>query len=101
MKNIKFVVKLNRGGNLVPEFVQRIDLTPIQISTVALRDKEVILVRLIWEQMEARRDELLGSMTAAQKQAGEVRAERMRALRAEILAARKRKSKDADLNKAS
>ena len=33
MKNTKFVVKLNRGGNLVPEFVQRIDLTPIQTTT--------------------------------------------------------------------
>ena len=33
MKTTKFVVKLNRGGNLVPEFVQRIDLTPIQMTT--------------------------------------------------------------------
>ena len=33
MKNTKFVVKLNRGGNLVPEFVQRIDLAPIQTTT--------------------------------------------------------------------
>ena len=33
MKTTKFVVKLNRGGNLVPEFVQRIDLTPIQTTT--------------------------------------------------------------------
>ena len=29
----KFVVKLNRGGSLAPEFVQRIDLTPIQTTT--------------------------------------------------------------------
>jgi hypothetical protein len=33
MKNTKFVVKLNRGGHLVPEFVQRIDRTPIQMTT--------------------------------------------------------------------
>jgi hypothetical protein len=33
MKNTKFVVKLNRGGNLVPEFVQRIDRIPIQTTT--------------------------------------------------------------------
>jgi hypothetical protein len=33
MKNTKFVVKLNRGGNLAPEFVQRIDRTPIQTTT--------------------------------------------------------------------
>jgi hypothetical protein len=33
MKNTKFVVKLNRGGTLAPEFVQRIDLTPIQTTT--------------------------------------------------------------------
>jgi hypothetical protein len=33
MKNTKFVVKLNRGGNLVPQFVQGIDRTPIQMTT--------------------------------------------------------------------
>jgi hypothetical protein len=33
MKNTKFVVKLNRGGNLVPAFVQRIDQTPIKTTT--------------------------------------------------------------------
>jgi hypothetical protein len=33
MKNTKFVVKLNRGGTLVPKFVQRIDQTPIQTTT--------------------------------------------------------------------
>ena len=33
MKNTKFVVKLNRGGTLVPKFVQRIDMTPIQTTT--------------------------------------------------------------------
>ena len=33
MKNTKFVVKVNRGGNLVPEFVQRIDRIPIQTTT--------------------------------------------------------------------
>jgi hypothetical protein len=33
MKHTKFVVKLNRGGTLVPKFVQRIDQTPIQTTT--------------------------------------------------------------------
>jgi hypothetical protein len=33
MKNTKFVVKLNRGGTLAPEYVQRLDLTPIQTTT--------------------------------------------------------------------
>jgi len=33
MKNTKFVVKLNRGGTLAPEFVQRIDPTPIRMTT--------------------------------------------------------------------
>ena len=33
MKNTKFVVKVNRGGTLVPEYVQRIDRTPIQKTT--------------------------------------------------------------------
>ena len=33
MKTIKFVVKVNRGGTRVPEYVQRIDPTPIQMTT--------------------------------------------------------------------
>jgi hypothetical protein len=33
MKTIKFVVKVNRGGNRAPEYVQRIDPTPIQMTT--------------------------------------------------------------------
>jgi hypothetical protein len=32
MKNTKFVVKVNRSGH-TPEFVQRIDRTPIQRTT--------------------------------------------------------------------
>jgi hypothetical protein len=32
MKNIKFVVRVNRGG-LVPSYVQRIDRTPVQMTT--------------------------------------------------------------------
>lgn len=32
MKNIKFVVKINRGS-LVPEFVQRTDRTPVRMTT--------------------------------------------------------------------
>jgi hypothetical protein len=33
VNNIKFVVKLKRAGTHAPEFVQRIDLTPIQTTT--------------------------------------------------------------------
>ena len=33
MKTTKFVVKLNRSGALAPQYVQRIDRTPIQITT--------------------------------------------------------------------
>ena len=33
MKTTKFVVKLNRAGIHAPEFVQRIDRTPIQTTT--------------------------------------------------------------------
>ena len=32
MKNIKFVVKVNRGG-CTPAYVQRVDPTPIQMTT--------------------------------------------------------------------
>ena len=32
MKNIKFVVKVNRGS-LAPAFVQRTDRTPVQMTT--------------------------------------------------------------------
>jgi hypothetical protein len=32
MKNTKFVVKVNRGGTHAPEYVRRIDLTPIQTT---------------------------------------------------------------------
>jgi hypothetical protein len=33
MKTIKFVVKVNRGGTRAPEYVHRIDPTPIQMTT--------------------------------------------------------------------
>ncbi len=33
MKKAKFVVKVNRGGTRAPEYVQRIDSTPIQMTT--------------------------------------------------------------------
>jgi hypothetical protein len=33
MKNIKFVVRVNRGGTRAPEYVQRIDRTPIRMTT--------------------------------------------------------------------
>lgn len=33
MKTTKFVVKVNRAGIRLPEYVQRIDRTPIQTTT--------------------------------------------------------------------
>ncbi len=33
MQNIKFIVKVNRGGNRAPEYVQRVDPTPIHMTT--------------------------------------------------------------------
>ena len=33
MENTKFVVKVNRGGTRAPEYVQRMDRTPIQTTT--------------------------------------------------------------------
>jgi hypothetical protein len=33
MKNIRFVVKVNRGSTRATEYVQRIDLTPIQMTS--------------------------------------------------------------------
>jgi len=33
MKNTKFVVEVNRGGTRAPEYVKRIDRTPIQMTT--------------------------------------------------------------------
>jgi hypothetical protein len=33
MKTIKFVVKVNRGGTRAPEYVQRVDPTPIHMTT--------------------------------------------------------------------
>jgi hypothetical protein len=33
MKNTKFVVKVSRGGSHAPEYVKRIDRTPIQTTT--------------------------------------------------------------------
>jgi hypothetical protein len=33
MKTIKFVVKVNRAGTRCPEYVQRVDRTPIHMTT--------------------------------------------------------------------
>ena len=33
MKKIKFVVKVSRGGTRAPEYVQRVDSTPVQMTT--------------------------------------------------------------------
>jgi hypothetical protein len=35
MKKIKFVVKLYRSGFRVPEYVQRIDRTPVHLDNAA------------------------------------------------------------------
>jgi hypothetical protein len=33
MKNVRFVVKVNRGGTRAPSYVQRVDPAPIQMTT--------------------------------------------------------------------
>jgi hypothetical protein len=33
MANLKFVVKVNRAGTRAPDYVQRIDCTPLQMTT--------------------------------------------------------------------
>jgi hypothetical protein len=33
MKNIKFIVKVNRGGTRTPHYVQRVDATPIHMTS--------------------------------------------------------------------
>jgi hypothetical protein len=40
VKNTKFVVKVNRRGARVPQYVQRIDRTPIQTTT----DRKLALI---------------------------------------------------------
>jgi hypothetical protein len=33
MKKIKFVVRVNRTGNRLPQYIQRVDSTPIHMTT--------------------------------------------------------------------
>ena len=40
MKNIKFVVKVNRGGARATQYVQRVDSTPMRMTT----DRKLALV---------------------------------------------------------
>jgi hypothetical protein len=40
MKNTKFVVKVKRGGTYAPEYVRRVDPTPIHMTT----DRKLALV---------------------------------------------------------
>jgi len=47
MKNIKFVVRVNRGGARIPEYVERIDRTPIR--TTNQRKLALIMGRLTAE----------------------------------------------------
>ena len=60
---------------------------------MALRDREVVLMRLILEQMEARRQEFLGRPTPAPKRESEMR-DCILDLKAEIQAARKSEDKE-------
>jgi len=48
MKNIKFVVKVNRGGNRAPSYVQHINRVPIQ--TTPNRKMALIMGRLTAEE---------------------------------------------------
>ena len=48
MKNIKFVVKVNRGGNRAPPYVQHINRVPIQ--TTPNRKMALIMGRLTAEE---------------------------------------------------
>jgi hypothetical protein len=47
MKTIKFVVKVNRSGFRTPEYVQRIDRTPVQMTTN--RKLALVMARLTAE----------------------------------------------------
>jgi len=47
MRNIKFVVKVNRGGTRPSEYVQRVDRTPIQ--TTANRKLALVMGKLTAE----------------------------------------------------
>jgi hypothetical protein len=47
MKKIKFVVKVKRSGFRAPEYVQRIDRTPLQMTTN--RKRALVMGRLTAE----------------------------------------------------
>ena len=47
MKKIKFVVKVNRSGFRAPEYVRRIDRTPVQMTTN--RKRALVMGRLTAE----------------------------------------------------
>jgi hypothetical protein len=47
MKNIKFIVKIDRGSTHAPEYVQRIDVTPIQ--TTPYRELALVMGRFTAE----------------------------------------------------
>ena len=49
MKKIKFVVKVNRSSFRVPEYVQRIDRTPVQMTTN--RKRALVMGRLTAEEV--------------------------------------------------
>ena len=47
MTNIKFVVRVDRGGTRAPAYVQRIDRTPVQMTTN--RKRAQIMGKLVAE----------------------------------------------------
>jgi hypothetical protein len=47
MTNTKFVVKVNRGGTRVPEYVERVDPTPIHMTTN--RKKALVMGKFVAE----------------------------------------------------
>jgi hypothetical protein len=46
MKNIKFVVKVNRGGAHAPQYVLRVDRLPIQSMQNSHCNPELVSVRV-------------------------------------------------------
>ena len=69
MTNTKFLVKLNRGGTLAPEFVQRIDPTPIRMTT----NRKLALVMGKFLQLEQNDGlEMLRALPDAQRRAAEL-----------------------------
>jgi len=70
MKTIKFVVKVNRSGFRTPEYVQRIDRTPVQMTTnrkLALVMRRFTAEDVVKSLQTSRRGSGLVSVTATQR----------------------------------